>query len=311
MGWLNEISALQIIRKRMGVVAGKTGWDVFTFHTQHNLDHFYDSNISALGHTWVNEGSLSAAAVKESKSRFGHDYDYHQLQPRLAENLVFQASLMDWVAQHADNVPLQFHVVGTALYSALIRTGALSFESALDSVLKVGARWDRSILRLAEKRAAQTECGKTETEIGWQRFELVQAVMDGRERLSLPVIAKDLPKVDAPSHPFWFSPAGDEDPIRIKTSRDAVLALESLNISSWYKEEIRPVEGAVQGMLAGALHPLARSCRWSLGKYLLATPACILMFLRHIASITPAPAVISEAERQNRLRLSRIKVTGP
>src|SRR5437867_3513633 len=36
MGWLNEIDALHTIRPRMMAVSAKTGWDVFTFHTQHN-----------------------------------------------------------------------------------------------------------------------------------------------------------------------------------------------------------------------------------------------------------------------------------
>src|SRR5215831_18628818 len=67
MGWLNEIDALHSIRQRMMAVARKTGWDVFTFHTQHNLDHYFDSAIAAMRETWCHEGSLSRAAVTEAR----------------------------------------------------------------------------------------------------------------------------------------------------------------------------------------------------------------------------------------------------
>src|SRR5262245_29835060 len=101
MGWLNEIDALHTIRQRMTAAARKTGWDVFTFHTQHNLDHFYDSTIAAVRETWTGEGTLSIAAVTEARRRFGNVFDYHRIQPRLVENLVFQSSLMEWVANHS------------------------------------------------------------------------------------------------------------------------------------------------------------------------------------------------------------------
>jgi hypothetical protein len=42
MGWLNEIDALVTIRQRMICAAKLTGWDVFTFHTLHNVDHFFE-----------------------------------------------------------------------------------------------------------------------------------------------------------------------------------------------------------------------------------------------------------------------------
>src|SRR5262245_39119109 len=57
LGWLNEIDSLVTIRQRMACAARITGWDVFTFHTLHNVDHFFDTTISAVRETWVKERS--------------------------------------------------------------------------------------------------------------------------------------------------------------------------------------------------------------------------------------------------------------
>ena len=55
-----------------------------------------------------------------------------------------------------------------------------------------------------------------------------------------------------------------------------------------------------------------RSCKWSVSNYLLATPSSATLFLDHIATIGREPVVRLPAETvQNRLRLSRMKVTGP
>src|SRR5688572_33375096 len=35
LGWLNDIDALVTMRQRINSAARITGWDVFTFHTQH------------------------------------------------------------------------------------------------------------------------------------------------------------------------------------------------------------------------------------------------------------------------------------
>src|SRR5262249_9555511 len=122
LGWLNEIDALVTMRQRMSCAARITGWDVFTFHTLHNADHFFDTTIRAVHDTWVKEGNLSPEAVREAKRRFGKPQDYHRIHARLVENLVFQASLLDWVIGHATDAPLRFHVIGTALLSALVST---------------------------------------------------------------------------------------------------------------------------------------------------------------------------------------------
>ena len=309
LGWLNEIDALATIRHRMAAAARKTGWDVFTFHTQHNLDEFYDSTINAVRETWIREGTLSTAAVTETKRRFRNIFDYHRIQPRLVENLVFQSSLMDWVANHYEDTPIQFHAVGTALFSALVRSKSLEFDAAVTTATQIGNRWDQSIRSLAEERA---NSDKTETEIGWQQFDLIQRIMDGQEQVSLSVSRKDLPKVEAPSSPFWFAPTSDEEPVLIETSRDAALALESLNLSSWKSGEVRSADHSTRGWLISPLHPQARVCRWSVSNYLLATPASAQMFIRNIAVLSRKPLIAPESDEvQNRLRLSRIKVTGP
>src|SRR5712691_5268617 len=95
MGWLNEIDTLVTIRQRMICAAKITGWDVFTFHTLHNLDHYFDTTIAAVRDTWLKEGNLSPAAVLETKRQFSKPYDYFQIPARLVENLVFQSSLME------------------------------------------------------------------------------------------------------------------------------------------------------------------------------------------------------------------------
>src|SRR5437899_11376536 len=71
MGWLNEIDALGMIRQRLMGATKITGWDVFTFHTLHNLDHYFDTTIAAVRDTWVKEGNLSVAAVAETRRQLG------------------------------------------------------------------------------------------------------------------------------------------------------------------------------------------------------------------------------------------------
>src|SRR5262249_26060941 len=66
LGWLNEIQALQTIRQRILGASRKTGWDVYTFHTQHNLDRFFDTTIAAVADTWTNEGILFRTAMAET-----------------------------------------------------------------------------------------------------------------------------------------------------------------------------------------------------------------------------------------------------
>jgi hypothetical protein len=312
LGWLNEIDALRTIRHRTASAARKTGWDVFTFHTQHNLDEFYDSTINAVRETWTREGTLSTACVTETKRRFANIFDYHRIHPRLVENLVFQSSLMEWVTNHCEDTPIQFHAVGTALFSALVWSKSLEFDAAVTVATQVGNRWDQAIRSLAEDRAKTSAQGKTESEIGWQHFELIQRIIDGQEQVSLSVSRKDLPKVEAPSTPFWFAPTSDEEPVLIETSRDAALAMASLNLSSWKSGEVRSADHTTRGWLISPLNPLARACRWSVSNYLLATPDSSLMFIRHIAALSRKPLIAPESEEvQNRLRLSRIKVTGP
>jgi hypothetical protein len=306
MGWLNEIDALVAIRQRMVLAAKITGWDVFTFHTLHNLDHFFDTTITAVRDTWLKEGNLSPAAILETKRRFGKPYDYFQIPPRLVENLVFQSSFMEWIARRASDVPLRFHVIGTALLSALVSSGSVQFGAAVKSALNFGSRWDATL--------NGTEQSNPTDENGWLRFERLKKLMEGRHIVSLAVPRMDLPEVYAPSRPFWYSPTLDADPMLISTRQDAAMALETLNLSSWAHcspPALGPDE-SVRGWLISPLHPIARLCRWSVSNYLLATPASANLFLDHIAPLGRPPMLpLPEENLQNRFRLSRIKVTGP
>src|SRR5262245_54102927 len=112
LGWLNEIETLKSIRHRIASAAKITGWDVFTFHTQHNVDKFFDTTIAAVRDTWVKERSLSAASIQQSKRRFAQPYDYHRVSARLVENLVFQSSLLDWVGRQSADISLHLQVTG-------------------------------------------------------------------------------------------------------------------------------------------------------------------------------------------------------
>ncbi len=304
MGWLNEIDALVTIRQRMIVAAKLTGWDVFTFHTLHNLDRYFDSTIAAVRDTWVNEGNLSPDAILETRKRFARPCDYYRVQPRLVENLVFQSALLDWVSHRAAKMPLRFHVVGTALLSALVSAGSVSFADAVTSVLKFGGRWDEALSGLSG--------AKTENDIGWSRFEHIRKLLEGRSLLSLGVAREDLPEVRTPLRPFRYSTNTEEPPVLVKTAEDAAAALNTLNLSSWGYAVPKPGDEAVRGWLMSPLHPMARLCRWTVSNYLLATPSAAALFLDHIATLGCQPAIERPAEAvQNRLRLSRVKVTGP
>src|SRR5207247_8171828 len=129
--------------------------------------------------------------------------------------------------------------------------------------------------------------------------------------ISLAASPNDLPKVEAPCQPFWFSASGDEEPVLVETARDAALALETVNFTSWCSRQLRLPGHFLRGFLNTPLHPWARQCRWSLSNYLLATPSTVAMFMQHIAVIGRAPVMLVEPDAQKRLRLSRMKVTGP
>jgi hypothetical protein len=291
----------------MSCAARITGWDVFTFHTQHNADHYFDMTIGAMRETWANEGSLSAAAVRETKRQFGKSCDYHRLHARLIENLVFQSSLLDWVGHHATDAPLRIHVVGTALLSGLVSSGSISFGSAVESAIRFGTRWDEQLRRMPELTS--------EARIGWSAFRRIQSLIEGRAPLSMDVSREDLPSPDAPARPFWYSVTANSEPVLITTAQEAANALETLNLGSWSYAPPKAVPGAeepIRGWLISPLHPMARFCRWSVSNYLLATPLCVQLFLDHIAALAREPILaVPDPPLQNRLRLSRMKVTGP
>ena len=88
-----------------------------------------------------------------------------------------------------------------------------------------------------------------------------------------------------------------------------------MNLNSWAYASAKAGKTAdepIRGWLISALHPMARLCRWSVSNYLLATPGSVTLFLDHIATLGRTPVLQLPAEPiQNRLRLSRMKVTGP
>lgn len=212
---------------------------------------------------------------------------------------MFQSSFIEWTSRRAQDVPLEFHLIGTALLSALVAWGSMTFDSALEVALKVGRRWD-SILEVQVPDRGQ-------------RFDLVNRMTEGAGPISLSISNKDLCLVVPPSRPFWFSAVANQEPVRITTAQDVEMALESLDLKSWAPGKVR-VAGDAQsfrGWLVSPLHPMAKTCRWSTSNYLLATPSAVSKFLQGVAVMSRAPIVEMEPEIQNRFRLSRMKVTGP
>jgi hypothetical protein len=191
--------------------------------------------------------------------------------------------------------------------SALVSSGAVSFNAAVESATKFGLRWDQSIREMSN--------GKTDDEVGWSQFRRVRRMMEGVSPLSLTVERKELPVPEAPAKPVWSSTSDNGEAVLITTAQEAMAALETLNIASWsyLPGSVANSEEPVRGWLVSPLHPTAKLCRWSVSNYLLATPSSVTLFLDHIATLARNPVVQSspESAAQNRLRLSRMKVTGP
>jgi hypothetical protein len=314
LGWLNEIDALGTIRHRIIDSTKLTGWDVFTFHTRHNLDPFYASTIAAVRETWLREGTLKASSIAETVKRFGPSYQYNRIPARLVENLVFQSSLMQWLSGRADGAPFRFHLVGTALISGLVWSGALTFDDAVRTALKVGERWDASLTSLAEEELKRTGVTPTEENVGWLRFDRVRQILEGQSVLSLGTSPSDLPEVGAPLRPFWFSPTAQDQPVLIETARDVRCAMESMDLASWSprlpKRLPADCSDRVRGWLVSPSHPMASASRWSVYNYLLATPDAGSLFLNHIAALgRPTIMAPRPEEFQERLRLQRIKAS--
>ena len=322
LGWLNEIDALGAIRHRIADVTKLTGWDVFTFHTRHNLDPYYASTISAVRQTWLHEGTLKEPCIRETIRRYGAAYHYNCVPARLVENLVFQSSLMSWLSSRAGDVPFRYHVVGTGLLSALVWSGALTFDSAVNTAVRVGSRWDASIKAMATEELRKNGKDVSEENVGWLYFHHVREIVEGKSVVSLAATRSDVPLVEAPSRPFWFSVTAHDEPVLVETTRDVQFALESMNLASWSPRipKVLPATSAdVKGWLVSPQHPMATACRWSVYNYLLATPNSSLLFLDYIATLGRRPALAPQAntntpegkEFQQERLLSRIKVTGP
>jgi hypothetical protein len=317
LGWLNEIDALGTIRHRIADAAKVTGWDVFTFHTRHNLDSYYESTIAAVKDTWLKEGSLARNSVVETTKRYGAAYHYNYIPARLVENLVFQSSLMEWMSVHAGDTPIAFHVVGTGLLSALVWSRAISFENAVKVALDTGAQWDASVMRTAAAELERKGMEKSEENLGWLGFDRVRQVLEGRSVLALGATLNNPPAVEAPSRPFWYSVTAADDPARLETLRDVEWSLESLNFASWSPRLPKrlPVETSdITGWLVSPHHRTASACRWSVRNYLLSTPDCASLFLDHIACLggrlVPLPHTQPQTFQKS-IPLARPKVSTP
>jgi hypothetical protein len=292
LGWLNEIDSLATIRQRMIHVAKLLGWDVFTFHTRHSLDPFFDSAIKAVRETWLNEGALNSDAMSQTRKRFGAAYDYHSIEPRLVENLLIQSSLMDWMTVHSAGKPFEFHVIGTGLLSALTWSGALSFQSTVRTAVDIGLSWDTSLKKLAKNEIHRTGLAVTDENLGWLRFHRVRQMIEERSSVSLAAERADLPGLEDPHRPFWFSSTAKSEPVRVETRKDVRAAMETLNLASWSPDipqapKTDEALSPVRGWLVSPMHPIASACHWSFHNYLLATPAASQLFLNHIASAGP------------------------
>jgi len=317
LGWLNEIDALGMIRHRIADASNVTGWDVFTFHTRHNLDSYYGSTISAVRDTWLKEGSLKQTCVNETAKRYNAAYHYNEIPGRLVENLVFQSSLMDWVSSRAVETPMSYHVVGTGLLSALVWSGALSFENAIRVALDAGGQWHSSVMRMVAAELERKGKETSDENLGWLYFDRVRQILEGRSVIALGATLSKATPMEAPSRPFWYSVTAADDPVRIETLHDVQWSLESLNFASWSPRLPRPLPvdvADVRGWLVSPHHLSASTCRWSVRNYLLSTPDSVSLFLDHIASlggrVVPLPQP-EQAQSQARLPLARAKVSTP
>ncbi|HLQ79093.1 MAG TPA: hypothetical protein VK210_17170, partial [Terriglobia bacterium] len=253
------------------------------------------------------EGALNPESIAQTRQRFGPAYDYHRIEPRLVENLLIQSSLMDWLTVRAAERSLRFHVIGTGLLSALVWSGALAYPEVVRTAVRIGVRWDASLKALALEDLKKSGMAQTEENLGWRRFHRVRQIVEGRANLSLSVSPEDLPRVDGPSRPFWFSITGKDEPVRIETVQDVRMALEAMNLSSWSPDILKPpahdqTADRVRGWLVSPMHPAASTCHWSVYNYLLATPDAASLFLDHIASrgpVTPLPIPSPVFERRS------------
>src|SRR5262249_37081325 len=158
--------------------------------------------------------------------------------------------------------------IGTSLLSALVSSGSITFDAAVECATKIGSRWDDSLRANSSTR--------TEDEIDWSEFQQVRQLMEGHSTISLNVEPADLPIPKAPGRPFWYSATVISQPMLITTAEDAANALATMNLASWSYAPLKVAPEArksIRGWLISPLHPMARLSRWSLSNYLLATPA--------------------------------------
>lgn len=312
-GWFRELEALRPLRMRIVQASRHTGWDVFTFHTLHNPDPFFNSTIETLRDTWIRERSLSQRAVERAQRDYGRPWDYACIRARLVESLVFQTAQLDWIQAKTVAASLQTHFIGTALFSALAWSAAVSFDAAVDLAETIGGAWDRELNTFAQEELQLRGIPCSDEALGGARQQAVlRLIKHGRPfPVTRPVL--EALRIQNPGHPFLYSALPHQRPVMLKTSEEIRAAIEALDIASWAGERLPLTVGGIQGWLMSPRHPSSRACRWSLTNCSLSTPAAVSLFFDYIAPIRrPAVAGVLETEGlQNRLRLSRMKVTGP
>src|SRR5262249_41002730 len=155
------------------------------------------TTIAAVRDTWVKEGTLSPVAIREARRLFGRPCDYHHVQARLVENLVFQSSLLDWIRNQDPNISLRFHVIGTALLSALVSASSIPFRVAVETAMKFGARWHETLRETSDSKGGE--------DANWAVFRSIRRLMEGSSSAAMSVLPEDLPIPEAPVRPFWYS----------------------------------------------------------------------------------------------------------
>jgi hypothetical protein len=204
--------------------------------------------------------------------------------------------------------------VGTGLLSALVWSGALTFDAAVRIALDAGSQWQSSVTKMASAELDRKGVEKSADNVGWLCFDRVRQVLEGEAVLALGATLKNRLKAEAPGRPFWYSVTAADDPVKVETLHDVQWSLESLNFASWSPRVPRPLPidtADVKGWLVSPQHRMSSTCRWTVRNYLLSTPESVSLFLDHIASLGGRVVVQAPQPQkaQKQIPLSRAKVS--
>ena len=98
--------------------------------------------------------------------------------------------------------------------------------------MKVGSRWDANLSNIVSEELAHGKKDQTAENLGWLYFHRVREIMEGRSILAMGASKSDVPPVEAPARPFWFSVTSHDEPVLLETVRDVQWALESMNLAN-------------------------------------------------------------------------------